>query len=265
MRYARGFSWLLPLALVACQPEIVLGDSEGASGPGSAVPVPGAVLWSTDHEAGSVDDWALGGDAQGGEFYWGDAQGEVRSGIGRDGSQALVMTIDTSFSDAPSQGFRVYRRIEPAPAFYSASFRLEEAHAVSDWWSIFLFHARNASLSLENDTSLWDVRVVNDAGGGMALQFFDHETQEGSLSGRLGAVMPGQWFELTAYLDYLPPDATRLRILLDGAPLFDMTGLRTALHEHVFWAVGNGANGLSPALSTLYMDDAAIRATEPTP
>lgn len=229
------------------------------AGPDGAIPPPGDLVWSTDHEVGDWSDWERGGAFYGGEYEWGDVNAYVDIGVGRDGSNGVVADINTASRGEPSEGVRLYRRIEPGAAYYSAWFRLEDAHSVSNWWSIFLFHARDDSLSLDNDVSLWDVRVVDAPEGGMALQFFDHDVMQGSLGGQGGRIQAGKWFELSAYLDYRPPNATRLAVFLDGAPLFDMTQLHTAVQTNVFWAVGNGAAGLDPPDSTLDLDDAAIR------
>ncbi len=274
----RAFYLVALLSLGGCEPRIVLGDREsplpaaggtagsaGAAGsagepPSDALPLPGELVWSTDHEAGSIDDWLLGGSFYGGEYHWGDVSFDVVESAARNAGLGLAISIDTAFQGEPSQGVRLYRRMEDAPAFYSSWFRLEEAHTVSDWWSIALFHARNATLSLENDVSLWDVRVVDLPSGQMALQFFDHETLQPTTTDARGIVEQGAWFELSVYLDYRPPDATRLAVLRDGAVLLDMKDLHTSVLEpNVFWAVGNGANGLSPTQSALSLDDASIR------
>jgi len=243
-------------------------DSAGSAGssgsapltmPDVALPPPGEIVWSTDHEVGDFSDWQRGGAYYGGEYEWGDVNGYVDIGVGRDGSNGVVADINTGSRGEPSEGVRMYRRIEAGPAYYSAWFRLEDAHTVSDWWSIFLFHARDDALSLDNDVSLWDVRIVGGSRGEMLLQFFDHDVMMGTLAGRPGRISAGEWFELSAYLDYRPPDSTRLAIAINGTPLFDMKGLHTAVQANVFWSVGNGASGLDPADSTLDLDDAAIR------
>ena len=217
-------------------------------------------MWSADHEAGDIDDWLRGGTFFGGEYHWGDVSFNVVEGAGHGGGLGLAIRIDTAFQGEPSQGVRLFRRREEEPAFYTAWFRLDDSHTVEDWWSIALFHARDETLALETDVSLWDVRVVDTPSGEMVLQFFDHETMQASTADARGIVAPGEWFELNVYLDYRPPDATRFAVLRDGAVLFDMKDLRTsALEPNVFWAVGNGANGISPTESTLALDDASIR------
>lgn len=291
MRSGAWLPFLLAALLVGCGPDIVLGDSEAAlpsagAATAGAPPVasnggsrssggsgqepelepapPGDVVWSTDHEVGDFSDWERGGDYYGGEYEWGNVNGYVDIGVGRDGSNGVVADIDTASRSEPSAGVRLYRRIEAGPAYYSAWFRLEEAHTVSDWWSIFLFHARDDSLSLDNDVSLWDVRVVTTPSGELSLQFFDHDVMQGFLpQNGAGHIAPGLWFEIRAYLDYRPPSRTRLSFWLNGTRLFDMKDLHTAEQSNVFWSIGNGAGRLAPADSTLYLDDAAIHGAAP--
>lgn len=231
--------------------------------PDPQLPSPGEVVWSTDYEVGDWSAWERGGEFYGGEYEWGEVNAYVDIGEGLDGSNGVVTDINTNSRNEPSAGVRLYRRIADGPAFYSSWFRLEEAHTVSDWWSIFLFHARDDSLSLDNDVSLWDVRVIDTPGGEMALQFFDHDVMLGTLAGGAGRVTPGEWFELRAYLDYRPPSATRIAVWLDDTLLFDMKELHTDVQTNVFWSIGNGAAELDPINSMLYLDDAAIRQAAP--
>jgi hypothetical protein len=240
-----------------------LGGSAGM--PSDVVPEPGEVVWSADHETGDISQWEEGGDFAGGTYEWDSGSLDVSPGSGRNGSQGLVTTIDTHFNDSPSHGVRVYRHIEDGPAYYSVWMKLGEHHSVTEWWSIFLFHARDDVTSLDNDVSLWDVRVVEDRDGEMTLQFYDHDTAKGTIDDVAGRVQAGQWFELTAYVDYRPPSQTRVRILLDGALLFDMKALQTARHDNLFWAVGNGSDELDPSESTNYLDDAAVRRAATAP
>jgi hypothetical protein len=223
------------------------------------LPAQGELVWSARHETGDLSEWEQGGELSGGEYDWGDIAFGVEPEIGHRGSLGVYAFIDTSARDEPSQGVRLYRRTQAGPAFYGAWFMLEERHAVSDWWSISLFYAREDTSSYDDTISLWDVRVVDTPDGGMALQFFDLDSMSGETASLQGRVQPGQWFELTLYLDYRPPSETRLGVLLNGVELFDIEHLRSDTLENVFWAVGNGAGRLSPSQSTLYVDDAYIR------
>ena len=239
------------------------GDTASGSGgvpqmPDTTVQPPGELVWSTDHEVGDFSDWKRGGDFNGGQYEWGKTNSYVDIGVGRNGSNGVVADIVIPTPGETSSGARMYRRIEPGPAYYSAWFRLEDAHRVLDWWSIFLFHAREDSLSMDTDVSMWDVRIVNTPDGEMTLQFFDHDTMQGTVVAGQGLIANRRWFEISAYLDYRPPDATRLQISLNGSVLFDMKNLHTAVPKNVFWAIGNGAGSLDPVDSTIDLDDAAI-------
>lgn len=303
MTGSRAF-WLaasLGLALAGCNSEIVLGDTPAlpqpgpggfGAAPGNPQPPPsggsvsdpgtlpdpgstpqpslglprqGELVWSANHENGDLGEWEQGGELLGGEYDWGETAFGVDTDIGHRGSAGVFAYIDTSARGEPSQGVRLYRRTESGAAFYGAWFNLEESHTVADWWSISLFYARQDPLSMEETISLWDVRVVDTPDGGMALQFFDLDSMRGETASLQGRVQPGQWFELTLYLDYRPPDDTRIGVLLDGVELFDIEHLHSGLLSNVFWAVGNGAGDLSPSQSTLYVDDAFIRKPSSVP
>lgn len=260
MPRSRALCLALALGLGGCDSQIVLGDSEAtlplADGP--PIAPPGEEAWSTDFEVGDFSDWDEGGAFYGGEYDWGNVNGYVDLGVGRDGSNGVVANIHSVARGETSGGVRMYRRIQEGPAYYSAWFRLEEAHTVANWWSIFLFHALDDALDLDNDVSLWDVRVEETPDGEMALQFFDHDVMLGTLAGPAGVVKSRRWFEIKAYLDYRPPNDTRAVVWLNGTLLFDMKRLHTDSHANVFWSIGNGGSELDPEESTLYVDDAAI-------
>jgi hypothetical protein len=236
--------------------------SAGAAG-ATALPAPGELVWSSDFEDGNYSDWERGGVTSGGKFEWGDVSIDVEPGVGRDDSHGLSVLIDTSFRGDDSQGGRLYRRLQSGPAYYSAWFEIEEAHAVSDWWALSVFHARDDSLSLENTVDLWDARVVDLPNGELSLQLFDHDTEQGMTLAPAGLVQPGRWFELTLYLHYRPPSDTRLAMFLDGKLLIDVKGVHSSVEDHVFWTVGNGAALLDPPECTVYVDDASIRVAAP--
>ena len=150
MSGARAFWLAALLPLMGCEPQIVLGDREsalpaaggtassaggtagsagdiaGSAGapPSDALPQPGELVWSADHELGDIDDWLRGGTFYGGEYRWGDVSLDVIEAAGRNGGLGLFITIDTAFQGEPSQGVRLFRRREETPAFYTAWFRL---------------------------------------------------------------------------------------------------------------------------------------------
>src|SRR6185503_8772796 len=48
------------------------GAAGGAGTPLGALPQPGELVWSADHELGDISQWERGGPYAGGEYEWGD-------------------------------------------------------------------------------------------------------------------------------------------------------------------------------------------------
>jgi hypothetical protein len=257
-----AWSRLVPLlslaTLAGCEP-ILLGDLPRQAPPADA-PTPSipteVLVWSTDHESGDASSWSEGGPESGGQYTWGTGSITGTSTVSRSGSHALELAIDTN-GVSPSDGARLYRSIQPQPARYGAWFFLQQAHAVGDWWAPMIFHARDASLAQESVVQLWDIRIVDDDAGSMALEFFDHWTMQSTpIAG--GVVPTNLWFHVEVHLDYRPPDATSLELRLNGALVFETTSLQTNLEQYVLWIVGNAGASLTPSASNLYVDDASV-------
>src|SRR5690606_5025204 len=135
---------------VSCDVNVIVGDSPSPSeaggaggnpsseGTGGAAPT---VLWSSDHETGDLSEWDLLDSEAPPELIWGGGTLDTVLGGGTNNGYGVQFTIDTTV-DALSHGARLYRSIEPEPAYYGAWFRLEGYHEVSDWWSILVFQGR---------------------------------------------------------------------------------------------------------------------------
>jgi hypothetical protein len=271
---------VLPLVSLACEPTIVLGERLGSdagddapfdgslgSGGGDAAGAPDAaldslsdaqqpvVIWSADHETGNLDQWTVGGELFGGYYQWGDSALETSTTVSHSASHAVRCFIDTS--DGTSHGARLYRRIEEFGAYYSVWFRVEALHSVPDWWSIFLFHARDSPEPSADANFLWDLRVVQPNEGQLAIVLYEHATATTTQASAHSLPVQG-WFHLEAYFEYAPPDGSRLGVWLDGERLLDAGELHGEDSRPVYWVIGNGSNNLDPAASTLFVDDAAI-------
>jgi hypothetical protein len=233
------------------------GNSDGGGGPptDAAADAPKRPpLWTSDHETGDLSAWWAGGSSEGGEYEI-DGTLEVTTERAHGGSHALKATIDTS--DHQDHLARVYRRTVDGGAYYGAWFFWDDVHVPDQWWSIFLFRTQ---FDQPDSTNLWDLYVVPGAGGEMVLSFFDHLKNQSTAapapaSGRISA---GRWVHIEAYFEYRPPDGTHIAFWLDGMQVFDLPGLGQAPSPDVYWAIGNGSNGLAPPVSVLYIDDATI-------
>jgi hypothetical protein len=265
----------LALLLCGCSHEIFLGERSsqdaleaGAADAAPALPETGAtdapigldgaspvLLWSADHETGDLSQWHEGGDVSGGEYHL-DGLLESSSWHAHRGKYAMRSLIDTS--DRQDHLARAYRRTVPGGAFYGAWFFWEASHVPTEWWSIFLFRAQTDPRDPWTGVNLWDLYVVPAAGSNMTLAFFDHLTNRTTMSTPEISLSVGRWVHIEAFFEYMPPASTHVAFWLDDVPVLDLTGLGEAPTPNLDWAIGNGSNGLDPAASDLYIDDAAI-------
>lgn len=258
-RYTAARLAVLGLALAACDPTIVLGarGADGAAEGGALVEheAGATLLWSSDHETGDLSAWNAGGDTMGGE-YEGMGTTEITSDRAHGGSYAAKFTIDTS--DGMDHTARAYRRTVPGAAYYSAWFYFDESHTSFVWWTMFLFRALTDPANVESAVNLWDVGIERRPNGDLGLLFFDHMTLADVQAPADDVVPVGRWTHIEAYFEYAPPQSTHITIWQDGNQVMDLRNLGPASSDHLYWAIGNGANGLAPPVSTIYVDDAAI-------
>jgi hypothetical protein len=213
------------------------------------------LLWSSDHETRDLSAWHQGGDALGGE-YVGFGTNAISSERAHGGSYSVKFTIDTS--DGMDHTARAYRRTVPGPAYYSAWFYFNESHTSFVWWTTFLFRALTDPQNIETAVNLWDIGVERRPNGDLALLFFDHMTLADIPAPSDNVVPVGRWVHLEAYFEYAPPQSTHITVWQDGTQVMDLKNLGPASSDHLYWAIGNGANGLAPPVSAIYVDDAAI-------
>lgn len=239
----------------------------GESGEGGAPPLLGGagaggapddgILWHADHEGGSLVEWDDGPDADSGGYYADATSPSYVSGHARSGNGSAKATIDTAADTGAGQIARLYRRIEAREGYYSAWFNLAEDHDPSAWWSIFLFRAvkdRNAS------KDLWSVNLTRTEDDELTLSLYDHVSGKTTAAPAPLPVIPvGEWFELQAYLSQAYGEPSHLVIWLNGSRIFELTGAASPPDgQPVYWVIGNGGAKMTPAVSTVYIDDAVV-------
>jgi hypothetical protein len=232
----------------------VIADSGG--GNDRTIDATPTILWFADHETGDLSAWHTGGAANGGGQYQSGGQTEVLRERAHGGSYAAKLTIDTT--DRADHTARLYRRTVTGGAYYSAWFFFNQMHTPDEWWSIFLFRAQRDPSDLNTFVNLWNINVERPEGGSITLSFYDHLTQVYARPANPMPLPVAQWTHIEAFFSYVPPDATRITIWQDGQLLLDLTGLGQSPSPYLYWSLGTGSNGLSPSVSSIYIDDAAI-------
>jgi hypothetical protein len=211
-------------------------------------------LWWTDHETGGLDDWLRGGTTAGSTYATGGGAISVQAGLARSGRYALVSTAGAAGATTAGQ---VTRRGQREDAYYGAWFYLSASATPATYWVFFSFHGDDGAGG--GDVALWDLKLAPvDASGTLELQLLHHDTGDVAPSAHVAAPL-GRWFQVQAFLHPTADASGALRVWLDGAPVYDLAGpTTTAAAPAISWTVGTITDGLTPAPTTLYVDDAFI-------
>jgi hypothetical protein len=218
------------------------------------------VLWATNHESGTIDDW---NEADGGGLLLLEATKspvetvEISDSFAHSGRYALKLT-EKGASDSNGPG--VYREItSPPDLYYSAWYYVPRTYVTNSEWTIQQFRSRS-DLDL-NQVGLWhDLNLRTLPGGQVLLYVYSHNTSylQAPLANPPAFVPIETWFQLESL--YRPrTDATGLlKVWLDDRLVYDLEGRITAGSNDVLWGPCNIAEDVQPAPPELYVDDAAI-------
>jgi Polysaccharide lyase len=211
-------------------------------------------LWWSDHETGGLEDWLRGGTAAGATYATGGGAISVQPGLARSGRYALVSTAGAAGATTAGQVTRLGLRED---AYYGAWFYLPASATPATYWVFLSFHSDDGSGG--GNVALWDLKLASvDAGGTLELQLLNHDTGDVAPLAHV-AVPLGRWFQVQAFLHAAADASGALRVWLDGAPVYDVAGpTTTAAAPAISWTVGTITDGLAPAPTTLYIDDAFI-------
>jgi len=221
---------------------------QGGDGGSAGAPEPRpTLLWTARHESGDLSEW------EGGSYGTGE-QVVVSSAQARAGQYAMDFTIDTA--DRNDHVMRVYRSTVSQPAYYSAWFFLAEDHTPDQWWSIFDFLSAGDIEDPGTLDNLWDLNLRREPDG-LYPYVYDHLTGQNSDLGTV-LVPVGEWVHLEFYFAHAPPSSSELRLWVNGELALEFLGLGESPEPTLAFAIGNGSNGLTPDVSTIYVDDAAI-------
>jgi hypothetical protein len=226
-----------------------------------------SILWFADFETGDKSQWYLpaGGnwdDFGGGEFDSGSAHSAVSSAhsavsqdITHSGSWSLAMTIDTS---AGESGTRMFRWLEPRlypELYYTVWYYFPRVYSVARYWNIFQWKSKRSTGAVD---TFFDVVVGNRPDGSMFLYLYDWQ-RKNSYVQDIQNVPVGQWFRLQAFYRCTGSDTGQVTVWQDEGQLFDVQNVSTRYADgDCEWSVNNYSDGLDPAPSTIYIDDAAI-------
>jgi hypothetical protein len=241
----------------------MVGGAGGEAAIGAGGEPPATPIFFDNQQDGTLSLWDQpSADADAGGYYAdpGFPNPTFTATPAHSGDGSVRVVIDTTNSDQIS---RLYRRItDNKDAYYSAWFYLNEDHTPGVWWSIFLFRAvqdRNASIDL------WSVDLVRTADNTLSVALFDHQYQ--SPKGRTidsqlqpPPVVPVKvWFQIQAHLVQNAGQPSQLTLWLNGEQFMKLDAATPVpLNQPVYWVIGNGGSKMTPAKSTIFIDDAQI-------
>ena len=178
------------------------------------------------------------------------------------GSYAAQLTIDTTGGAQQNAGLNRRGGLPPA-AYYSAWYYIPRTVTVGTFWLIFKFRERTDPNNSGSDSELFDVGLVNNAAGELAVSLYDHRmTAPFPLSTNDPVVPVSGWFQIEAYYRNAPDASGQLTIwLFDDArglrQIYDVTG-RMAPNSWVERDAVNVGENLTPTPTVLNIDDCAI-------
>jgi hypothetical protein len=275
----RASGWLALLAACGsgCDRMILVGKDEAADGaplpdamPSGEAPsddftldgsadadsdsglVPLAVPWSTGFEGEPDDSW-IPGDPSACYATAGASFRIVTSPV-HAGQHAAAFTVDTAVS-SPSQTRCLKQGVLPTAALYGAWYYVPAQASSTGNWN--LLHFQGADVA-DGTTAhgLWDVSLANGSDG--ALHAIVYDFLRTRLLQTSGSIPLGAWFHLEVFLRRAADGTGEFTLSRDGQVALDLTGLTTDDSLWGQWFVGNYATALSPASSTVYVDDVTI-------
>jgi hypothetical protein len=237
--------------LNACSSELVLATWQckgrtdaGSSDGGTSIDFP----WSTGFENG----WCDYSESNGSCYTWDSASNDIVEAPVRSGRYAAAFTVT---GDEP-RGTQARCHLDgelPKAALYGAWYYIPAGATNSGNWNLIHWQGGTAPDDLP---TLWDISLVN-AGAGLRLNVYSRYGNAPDLSD--APLIPiGTWFHIEMFLKRASDETGAIAVYQNGAPLAQVSNIKTDDTTYGQWYVGNLATNLDPVQSTVYVDDVSI-------
>lgn len=176
----------------------------------------------------------------------------------RTGPFAAAFDLDMDVPNFQHQARCVREGALPEAAVYGAWFYIPSGASDPENWNLVHFQGGEPGQRGPR-AGTWDVTVGQSRTGELALYVADlrRETRHEQLD---PVPLPtDRWFHLEFYLKRAADPTGEVALFQDGKELIRVSGVVTDDNTVTEWYVGNYALSLSPAQSTLYVDDVTIR------
>lgn len=239
-----------------------------------------------DMEEGSLADWyrpekrkRRASRSGGGEYNSGTGDSVASRDVAHGGSWSAKLTV-TAPRESGTRLFRWRESRANRELYYQAWFYFPRAYTLigarKRFWNIFQFKSRNQDGS-RNDP-FWYLEVFNPEPGQMraGLRWWYGHGLEGPHAGQFGwqrynpssaiNIPVGRWVKFRVFLRQSKDFDGVIRVWQDDTLIHEQKNIRTGHPNTKYnpwgvaqdWAVNNYSDGLSPAPSTIYVDDAHI-------
>jgi len=176
------------------------------------------------------------------------------------GKYAAAFTIIGGTNGNQSRCFR--EGSLPQEAYYGAWYFVPNVPRTSRNWNLFFFQGGDGpNLNLQG---VWDVSLADDGNGGLQLYIFEHTGQDSGIRHDVTTVMPipiGEWFHIQFFMRRAADATGEIDLYQDGTNILQLSNIVTFTTKWGQWYVGNLANALDPAESTVYVDDISVEST----
>jgi hypothetical protein len=183
-----------------------------------------------------------------------DASYEIVDAPVRSGRTAAAFSVR---ADSGRSGTRCVREGKlPNDAIYGAWFLIPEEIEARANWNLMHFQDSQPGDPFQYR---WDVSLGTADDGGLYLYVLEFPSRE-SFEPTIATTVPiGSWFHVEfRWVRAAEPDG-RVTLFHDGVPILDLTNIDASGFDRGQWYVGNLADDLMPATSTIYVDDVGIR------
>ena len=254
--YSRQLGVVGVLAFCACEHDLHVGKWNCADAPDAVQHADETTVvaapWSTSFEEGFCDY------SQGAGYCYGDRLATYTTVTSPVHSGHYAAAFNVQGDDLAARQARcVVEGILPTAAYYGAWYFVPARATNSGLWN--LVHFQGGDLSALH--GLWDISLENGSDEQLQLIVYDFLNGRTHRPADPTPIPIGSWFHIELYLERAAGETGEVALFQDGNELLRVTNLVTDDTRWGQWYVGNLASGVSPADSTLYVDDVTIRRT----
>jgi len=257
-----GIGVTLACLSTSCAPELVVGTWTCPPPPSVSGSDGGALAsgdqivdapWATGFEMGFCDYTRAAGFC----YSAPDASFTVVAAPVHGGRAAAAFSVTSDSAKSGTQARCVREGALPQAAVYGAWFYVPSLADNQGNWNLMHFQGG----TIDSLHYLWDISLGSAADGSLSLYMVDflHRRFLRTSDDAALSIPIGSWFHVELRLLRAPDATGEVALYQDGTLLLERTALATDDSDFAQWYVGNFVDALSPADSTVYVDDVTIR------